>query len=251
MRSEKDHERGPAHAGRPVRRRRARRRRAGPLRSPPGRLRRLRGTRWRSSAPRPAGSAASWPRTPRRPCARRSWTASATTRQVSPVEPVDELDGPPIAVAGPLAGPRAGRGGGRRRPPPRRRPGSAPTGPWTVSRPSSAVLTAPDATSVALEGTSPARMRLVYSPSLDRSVSWSPTGWPTCRPTAPTRSGSSATERPRGGQPVPHRRAAEPRRLLDRTPEGYQALGVTKEPAGGSPQPTEPILLPGADRPDG
>ena len=41
MSSEKDHERGAAHAGRPLRRRRARRRRAAPLRGPPRRLRRL------------------------------------------------------------------------------------------------------------------------------------------------------------------------------------------------------------------
>ena len=32
-------------------------------------------------------------------------------------------------------------------------------------------------------------------------------------------------------------------RMLDRTPEGFDALGVTEEPAGGSPVPTEPILL--------
>ena len=31
--------------------------------------------------------------------------------------------------------------------------------------------------------------------------------------------------------------------MLDRTPEGFDALGVTEEPAGGSPVPTEPILL--------
>jgi hypothetical protein len=31
--------------------------------------------------------------------------------------------------------------------------------------------------------------------------------------------------------------------MLQRTPEGFDALGVTEEPAGGSAVPTEPILM--------
>jgi hypothetical protein len=31
--------------------------------------------------------------------------------------------------------------------------------------------------------------------------------------------------------------------VLERTPEGFDALGVTEEPAGGSAVPTEPILM--------
>jgi hypothetical protein len=32
-------------------------------------------------------------------------------------------------------------------------------------------------------------------------------------------------------------------RVLERTPQGFDALGVTNEPAGGSAVPTEPILM--------
>jgi len=105
----------------------------------------------------------------------------------------------------------------------------------------SAVLTAPDAKSVDLggEGT----MRVVYSPSLDRSVvvadgladlpSDSTYALWFIGPGGPE---EAALFRTSGGRAT---------KVLPRTPEGYQALGVTKEPAGGSDTPTEPILLQG------
>jgi anti-sigma-K factor RskA len=105
----------------------------------------------------------------------------------------------------------------------------------------SAVLTAPDAKSVDLggEGT----MRVVYSPTLDRSVvvadgladlpSDSTYALWFIGPGGPD---EAALFRTSGGRAT---------KVLPRTPEGYQALGVTKEPAGGSETPTEPILLQG------
>ena len=105
----------------------------------------------------------------------------------------------------------------------------------------SAVLTAPDAKSVDLggEGT----MRVVYSPTLDRSVvvaagladlpSDSTYALWFIGPGGPE---EAALFRTSGGRAT---------KVLPRTPEGYQALGVTKEPAGGSDTPTQPILLQG------
>ena len=105
----------------------------------------------------------------------------------------------------------------------------------------SAVLTAPDAKSVDLggEGT----MRVVYSPTLDRSVvvadgladlpSDSTYALWFIGPGGPD---EATLFRTSGGRAT---------KVLPRTPEGYQALGVTKEPAGGSETPTEPILLQG------
>ena len=105
----------------------------------------------------------------------------------------------------------------------------------------SAVLTAPDAKSVDLggEGT----MRVVYSPTLDRSVvvadgladlpSDSTYALWFIGPGGPE---EAALFRTSGGRAT---------KVLPRTPEGYQALGVTKEPAGGSATPTQPILLQG------
>jgi anti-sigma-K factor RskA len=105
----------------------------------------------------------------------------------------------------------------------------------------SAVLTAPDAKSVDLggEGT----MRVVYSPTLDRSVvvadgladlpSDSTYALWFIGPGGPEQ---AALFRTSGGRATT---------VLPRTPEGYQALGVTKEPAGGSATPTPPILLQG------
>ena len=106
----------------------------------------------------------------------------------------------------------------------------------------SAVLTAPDATSVDLDGDT-GTMRLVYSPALDRSVVVADgvADLPSDRTYAlwfigPEGADEAALFRTSGG------RAA---RLLPRTPEGYQALGVTNEPKGGSKTPTEPILYQG------
>ena len=105
----------------------------------------------------------------------------------------------------------------------------------------SAVLTAPDAKSVELggEGT----MRVVYSPTLDRSVVVADglADRPSDRTYALWFIG------PGGPEEAALFRTSDGRatKVLPRTPEGYQALGVTKEPAGGSATPTQPILLQG------
>jgi anti-sigma factor RsiW len=105
----------------------------------------------------------------------------------------------------------------------------------------SAVLTAPDAKSVELggEGT----MRVVYSPTLDRSVVVADglADLPSDRTYALWFIG------PGGPEEAALFRTSDGRatKVLPRTPEGYQALGVTKEPAGGSATPTQPILLQG------
>jgi anti-sigma factor RsiW len=105
----------------------------------------------------------------------------------------------------------------------------------------SAVLTAPDAKSVDLGGEG--RMRVVYSPTLDRSVVVADglADLPSDRTYAlwfigPGGPEEAALFRTSGGRAT---------KVLPRTPEGYQALGVTKEPAGGSATPTQPILLQG------
>jgi anti-sigma-K factor RskA len=106
----------------------------------------------------------------------------------------------------------------------------------------SAVLTAPDAKSVDLDG-GPGTMRVVYSPTLDRSVvvadgladlpSDSTYALWFIGPGGPEEASLFRTSGGRATQ------------VLSRTPEGYQALGVTKEPTGGSATPTQPILLQG------
>jgi anti-sigma-K factor RskA len=106
----------------------------------------------------------------------------------------------------------------------------------------SAVLTAPDAKSVEMGGGA-GTMRIVYSPSLDRSVvvadgmadlpSDSTYALWFIGPGGPEEAGLFRTS---GGRAT---------KVLPRTPEGYQALGITKEPAGGSDTPTQPILLQG------
>ena len=105
------------------------------------------------------------------------------------------------------------------------------------------MLTAPDATSVVLEGET-GGMRLVYSASLDRSVVVADglADLPSDRTYALWFIG------PDGPEEADLFRTDEGRatRVLERTPAGYEALGVTEEPAGGSPQPSEPILLQGA-----
>jgi anti-sigma-K factor RskA len=106
----------------------------------------------------------------------------------------------------------------------------------------SAVLAAPDAKSVELGGGA-GTMRVVYSPTLDRSVVVADgmADLPSDRTYAlwfigPGGPEEAALFRTSGGRTT---------KVLPRTPEGYQALGVTKEPAGGSDTPTQPILLQG------
>jgi anti-sigma-K factor RskA len=106
-----------------------------------------------------------------------------------------------------------------------------------------AVLTAPDATTISLGGTAPGEMHLVYSPSLNRSavVADGVADVPSGRTYALWFIGS------KGPEPVGLFRTADGHaaHLIKGTPQGYQALGVTEEPAGGSPQPTGPILFQG------
>ena len=106
-----------------------------------------------------------------------------------------------------------------------------------------AVLTAPDAATVPLTGQN-GTARVVYSPSRDRSVVVAngladlPSTntyqlWFIDRAGKPASAGLFRTEDGRATM------------LIDGTPAGSTAVGVTKEPAGGSPQPTGPILLAG------
>ncbi len=106
-----------------------------------------------------------------------------------------------------------------------------------------AVLTAPDATVVSLDGKAPGDMRVVYSPSLERSavVADGMADVPSDRTYALWFIGDSGPQEA-GLFRTDEGHAAH---LIDGTPEGYQALGVTEEPAGGSPQPTGPILFTG------
>jgi anti-sigma factor RsiW len=164
----------------------------------------------------------------------------ASTPQESPVRPPDELAArrrspmrlvaPALAVAAALVALLLGIG-------------------WISSHRAldrqeaiSAVLTAPDAKSVDLGG-GEGTMRVVYSPSLDRSVVVADglADLPSDRTYAlwfigPGGAEEAALFRTSGGRAT---------KLLPRTPAGYQALGVTKEPAGGSDTPTQPILLQG------
>jgi anti-sigma-K factor RskA len=106
----------------------------------------------------------------------------------------------------------------------------------------SEVLTASDATSVDLGGDK-GSMRIVYSPTLDRSVVVADglADLPSDKtyalwfigPNGPEEAGLFRTSDGRATT------------VLPRTPQGYQTLGVTAEPAGGSDTPTAPILLQG------
>jgi hypothetical protein len=103
------------------------------------------------------------------------------------------------------------------------------------------VLSAADATSVSMAGAAGGDMRVVYSPELDRTVVVAEglADLPSDRTYAlwfigPEGAEEAALFRPDDGQVT---------RILDRTPEGFDGLGVTEEPAGGSDVPTEPILL--------
>ena len=103
------------------------------------------------------------------------------------------------------------------------------------------VLSAADATSVSLTGGGDGELRVVYSPELDRTVVVADglADLPSDRTYAlgfigPDGPEEAALFRTDDGRAT---------RMLDRTPEGFDALGVTEEPAGGSPEPTEPILL--------
>jgi anti-sigma-K factor RskA len=105
------------------------------------------------------------------------------------------------------------------------------------------VLTSPDATTVSLDGTQPGDMRLVYSPSLKRSavVVDGVADVPSDRTYALWFIGSDGPK-PAGLFRTSDGHAAH---MINGTPEGFNALGVTEEPAGGSPQPTGPILFKG------
>ena len=165
------------------------------------------------------------------------------TRQVSPVPPVDELASrrsrsrlrvvaPALAVAASVIALVLGLG-------------------WLRSHQAfdrqqaiAQVLSSADATSVSLTGPADGGLRVVYSPELDRTVVVADglADLPSDRTYAlwfigPGGAEEAALFRTEGGRVT---------RMLDRTPEGFDALGVTEEPAGGSPEPTEPILLQGA-----
>jgi anti-sigma-K factor RskA len=107
-----------------------------------------------------------------------------------------------------------------------------------------AVLTAPDAATIPLDGSAPGDMHLVYSPSQDRSVVVAdgladvPSDrtyalWFIADDGTPSPAGLF---RPDGGHTT---------QIITGTPKGYKALGVTEEPSGGSPLPTGPILMVG------
>ena len=165
------------------------------------------------------------------------------TRQVSPVPPVDELASrrsrsrlrvvaPALAVAASVIALVLGLG-------------------WLRSHQAfdrqqaiAQVLSSADATSVSLTGAADGGLRVVYSPELDRTVVVADglADLPSDRTYAlwfigPSGAEEAALFRTEGGRVT---------RMLDGTPEGFDALGVTEEPAGGSPEPTEPILLQGA-----
>jgi anti-sigma-K factor RskA len=106
-----------------------------------------------------------------------------------------------------------------------------------------AVLTAPDAESVPLSG-APGTMRVVYSPSRDRSVVVADgladlpgdetyQLWFIDADGNPASAGLFRTD---GGRAT---------KVLTGTPADAAAVGVTKEPAGGSKTPTLPILMSG------
>jgi anti-sigma-K factor RskA len=103
------------------------------------------------------------------------------------------------------------------------------------------VLSAPDATSVSMTGDEGGELRVVYSPDLDRTVVVADglADLPSDRTYALWFIG------PEGAEEATLFRTEDGRvtSMLQRTPEGFDALGVTEEPAGGSAVPTEPILM--------
>jgi hypothetical protein len=103
------------------------------------------------------------------------------------------------------------------------------------------VLSAADATSVSMTGEGGGELRVVYSAELDRTVVVADglADLPSDRTYAlwfigPEGAEEAALFRPEDGRVTT---------MLDRTPEGFDGLGVTKEPSGGSDEPTEPILM--------
>ena len=103
------------------------------------------------------------------------------------------------------------------------------------------VLSAADATNVSMTGDGGGALRVVYSPGLDRTVVVADglADLPSDRTYAlwfigPEGAEEAALFRTEDGQVT---------RVLERTPQGFDALGVTNEPAGGSAVPTEPILM--------
>jgi anti-sigma-K factor RskA len=87
-------------------------------------------------------------------------------------------------------------------------------------------------------------MRVVYSPSEDRSVVVADglADLPSDRTYQLWFIGNDGTPASAGLFRPDNGRATL---VIDGTPAGSKAIGVTKEPAGGSPQPTSPILLAG------
>jgi anti-sigma-K factor RskA len=106
-----------------------------------------------------------------------------------------------------------------------------------------AVLTAPDAATLPLAGDA-GTMRVVYSPSRDRSVVVADglTDLPSDRTYQLWFIGEDGTPASAGVFRTEEGRATL---VIDGTPAGSKTVGVTKEPAGGSRQPTGPILLAG------
>ena len=103
------------------------------------------------------------------------------------------------------------------------------------------VLSAADATSVSMTDEGGGDLRVVYSPELDRTVVVANglADVPSDRTYALWFIGAEGAEeaalfRPEDGHVT---------EMLDRTPQGFDGLGVTEEPAGGSDAPTEPILM--------
>jgi anti-sigma-K factor RskA len=107
-----------------------------------------------------------------------------------------------------------------------------------------AVLTAPDAETIPLDGSAPGDMHLVYSPSQDHSVVVADglADVPSDRTYALWFISEDGTPSPAG---LFRPDKGHARTIITGTPKGYKALGVTEEPSGGSPQPTGPILMVG------
>jgi anti-sigma factor RsiW len=162
------------------------------------------------------------------------------TRQVSPVAPTDELAerrsrsrlrvvAPALAVAASVIAIVLGIGWLRSH--------QAFDRQQAIAR----VLSAADATTVTMAADGGGQMRVVYSPELDRTIVVADglADLPSDRTYALWFIGAEGAEeaalfRPSDGQVT---------RMVDRTPEGFDGLGLTEEPAGGSDVPTEPILM--------
>jgi anti-sigma-K factor RskA len=164
----------------------------------------------------------------------------AATRQLSPVGDTDELSsrrsrrarrilGPALAAAAAVVAVVLGLGWVREHRELDRQQAMA------------AVLTAPDAQTIDLSGSTPGDLRLVYSPSLDRSVVIADglPDLPSDRAYALWFIGDAGPEEA-GLFRTDAGRATE---MLERTPSGYAGVGVTNEPRGGSATPTPPILM--------